>query len=62
MPGQLPPNLIERVNTVVRTSRQMLNEIGREPTLEEIADKLSMPLKQVRKLREIAGRPIKLNA
>jgi Sigma-70 region 3 len=42
-----PPHLIEPVNKVVRTSRQMLNEIGREPTREEVADKLSMPLEKV---------------
>jgi DNA-directed RNA polymerase sigma subunit (sigma70/sigma32) len=40
----------------------MLNEIGREPTLEEIADRLSMPLETLRKLRDLAGRPIPLNA
>jgi RNA polymerase primary sigma factor len=62
MPGQIPPDLIERVNKVVRTSRQMLTEIGREPTLEEIADRLSMPLETVRKLRELAGRPLPLEA
>jgi RNA polymerase primary sigma factor len=62
MPGHVPPDLIERLNKVVRTSQQMLNEIGREPTLEEIADRLSMPLETVRKLRDLAGRPIPLNA
>jgi RNA polymerase primary sigma factor len=62
MPGHIPPDLIERLNKVVRTSQQMLNEIGREPTLEEIADRLSMPLETVRKLRDLAGRPIPLSA
>jgi len=62
MPSQIPPHLIERVNKVVRTSRQMLNEIGREPTPEEVAGKLSMPLEKVRKLLEIAGLPIRLDA
>ena len=62
MPSQIPPDLIERVNKVVRTSRQMLTEIGREPTLQEIADRLSMPLETVRKLRELAGSPIALEA
>jgi RNA polymerase primary sigma factor len=62
MHGQIPPKLIESVNRVVRTSRRMLNEIGREPTPEEVADKLSMPLEKVRKLLEIAGLPIRLDA
>jgi RNA polymerase primary sigma factor len=62
MPSQIPPHLIEGVNKVVRTSRQMLNEIGREPTPEEVANKLSMPLEKVRKLLEIAGLPIRLDA
>ena len=62
MPSQIPPHLIEGVNKVVRTSRQMLNEIGREPTPEEVANKLPMPLEKVRKLLEIAGLPIRLDA
>jgi hypothetical protein len=53
---------IEGVNKVVRTSRQMLTEIGREPTPEEVANKLSMPLEKVRKLLEVAGLPIRLEA
>jgi RNA polymerase primary sigma factor len=62
MHGQIPPHLIDTVNRVVRTSRRMLNEIGREPTPEEVAAKLSMPLEKVRKLIEIAALPIKLGA
>ena len=62
MHGQIPPHLIEAVNRVVRTSRRMLNEIGREPTPGEVAAKLSMPLEKVRKLLEIAGLPIRPNA
>jgi RNA polymerase primary sigma factor len=62
MPGLIPPHLIEGVNKVVRTSRRMLNEIGREPTPKEIAEKLSMPLEKVRKLLEIARLPIRLDA
>lgn len=62
MHGQIPPHLIETVNRVVRTSRRMLNEIGREPTPEEVAAKLSMPLQKVRKLLEIAALPIRLGA
>jgi RNA polymerase primary sigma factor len=62
MHGQIPPHLIETVNSLVRTSRRMLNEIGREPTPEEVAEKLSMPLEKVRKLLEIAGLPIRLDA
>ena len=62
MHGQIPPHLIDTVNWVVRTSRRMLNEIGREPTPEEVAAKLSMPIEKVRKLLEIAALPIKLGA
>src|SRR6516162_3994117 len=62
MHGQIPPHLIETVNAVVRTSRRMLNKIGRKPTPEEVAAKLSMPLEKVRKLFEIAGLPIRLDA
>jgi len=62
MPGRIPLHLIETVNRLVRTSRRMLNEIGREPTPEELAEKLSMPLEKVRKLLEIAGLPIRLDA
>jgi RNA polymerase primary sigma factor len=62
MPGQIPPDLIETVNRVVRTSRRMLNEIGREPTPEEVAEELSMPVEKVRRLLEIAGLPIRLDA
>ena len=62
MHGQIPPHLIDTINRVVRTSRRMLNEIGREPTPEEVAAKLSMPLEKVRKLLEIAALPIRLGA
>ena len=62
MHGRIPPHLIERVNRVVRMSRRMLNEIGREPTPEEVSAKLSMPLEKVRKLLEIAALPIRLGA
>src|SRR5215472_6231319 len=62
MHGQIPPHLIDTVNRVVRTSRRMLNEIGREPTPEEVAAKLSMPLEKVQKLLEIAALPIRLGA
>ena len=62
MHGQIPPHLIETVNAVVRTSRRMLNKIGRKPTPEEVAAKLSMPLEKVRKLLEIAALSIRLGA
>ena len=62
MHGQIPPHLIETVNRVVRTSRRMLNEIGREPTSEEVAARLSMPVEKVRKLLEIVALPIRLGA
>jgi RNA polymerase primary sigma factor len=59
---RVPPHIIETVNKVVRTSRQMLPEIGREPTPEELAAKLAMPLDKVRKVLAIARRPIRLEA
>ncbi len=52
--------MIETINKLVRTSRQMLHEIGREPTPEELAEKLSMPLEKVRKVLKIAKEPISL--
>ena len=59
-PVRGPTHVIETVNTVVRTSRQMLPEIGREPTPEELAEKLAMPLDKVHKVLAIAKRPIRL--
>jgi RNA polymerase primary sigma factor len=56
----VPARMIETVNKVVRTSRQMLPEIGREPTANELADKLAMPLDKVHKVLAIANRPIRL--
>jgi hypothetical protein len=50
----LPVDLIETINRIVRASRQMLHEIGREPTPDELAEKLAMPLEDVRKVLEIA--------
>ena len=50
-------HMIETINKIVRTSRQMLNEIGREPTPEELAEKLGMPLEKVRKVLKIAKEP-----
>ena len=52
--------MIESINKIVRTSRQMLHEIGREPTPEELAEKLGMPLEKVRKVLKIAKEPISL--
>ncbi len=52
--------MIETINKLVRTSRQMLHEIGREPTSEEIAMRLGMPLEKVRKVMKIAKEPISL--
>ena len=57
---RIPTNIIEVVNKVVRTSRRMLPEIGREPTPEELADRLEMPREKVEKILEIARRPIRL--
>ena len=52
--------MVEAINKVVRTSRQMLNEIGREPTPEGLAEKLGMPLEKVRKVLKIAKEPLSL--
>ena len=57
---RIPVHMIETINTIVRTSRQMLNEIGREPTPEELAEKLGMPLEKVRKVLKIAKEPLSL--
>ena len=57
---RIPVHMIETINKLVRTSRQMLHEIGREPTPEELAEKLSMPLEKVRKVLKIAKEPISL--
>jgi RNA polymerase primary sigma factor len=57
---RIPVHMIETINTIVRTSRQMLHEIGREPTPEELAEKLAMPLEKVRKVLKIAKEPISL--
>jgi RNA polymerase primary sigma factor len=55
---RMPPHLIETINKLVRTSRQMLQELGREPTAEELARRLAMPLEAVRRVMAIAGLPI----
>ena len=57
---RIPVHMIETINKLVRTSRQMLHEIGREPTPEELAEKLQMPLEKVRKVLKIAKEPISL--
>ncbi len=57
---RIPVHMIETINKIVRTSRQMMHEIGREPTPEELAEKLSMPLEKVRKVLKIAKEPISL--
>jgi RNA polymerase primary sigma factor len=63
-PGQRairgPVRIIETVNKVVRTAQQMLPEIGREATAEEVAKKLAMPLDKVHRVLAIANRPIRL--
>jgi RNA polymerase primary sigma factor len=55
---RIPVHMIEVINKIVRTSRQMLNEMGREPTPEELAEKLHMPLEKVRKSLKIAKEPL----
>jgi RNA polymerase primary sigma factor len=56
----IPEHLIETINKLVRTSHQMLPEIGREPTPEELAEKLSLSLDKVHKLLRIAKQPVRL--
>src|SRR5271169_5870459 len=58
---RVPVHMIEAINKLVRTSRQMLHEIGREPTPEELAEKLAMPLERVRKVLGIAKEPLSLD-
>jgi RNA polymerase primary sigma factor len=57
---RIPVHMIEMINKIVRTSRQMLNEIGREPTPEELAEKLRMPLEKVRKALKTVKEPLSL--
>jgi RNA polymerase primary sigma factor len=57
---RIPVHMIETINKLVRTSRQILHEIGREPTPEELAEKLHMPLEKIRKVMKIAKEPISL--
>ena len=57
---RIPVHMIETINKIVRTSRQFLHEFGREPTPEELAEKLAMPLEKVRKVMKIAKEPISL--
>jgi hypothetical protein len=57
---RIPANIIDTVNKVVRVSRQMFTELGREPTPEELAERLAMPLEKLRKVLEIAKRSIRL--
>jgi RNA polymerase primary sigma factor len=57
---RIPVHMIETINKLVRSSRQMLHEIGREPTPEELAERLGMPLDKVRKVLKIAKEPISL--
>ena len=57
---RIPVHMIETINKIVRTQRQMLHEIGREPTPEELAEKLGLPLEKIRKVLKIAKEPISL--
>ncbi|MBL8641071.1 MAG: RNA polymerase sigma factor RpoD [Alphaproteobacteria bacterium] len=57
---RIPVHMIETINKLVRTSRQMMHEIGREPTPEELAERLHMPLDKVRKVLKIAKEPVSL--
>jgi len=59
---RVPAHMIETINRVVRTSRQILTEIGREPTPEELAEKLAMPLEKVLRVLKIAKQPISLES
>ena len=60
MAEKIPAHLIETINKLVRVSRRLLVDLGREPTPEENAEKLAMPVEKVQKLLEIADRPIVL--
>jgi RNA polymerase primary sigma factor len=62
MSNQFPPRLIETVNKLIRTSRRMMSETGREPTTDELAERLSIPFEKVAKLLDIARRPVKIDA
>ncbi len=57
---RIPVHMIETINKLVRTSRQMMHEMGREPTPEELAERLMMPLEKVRKVLKVAKEPISL--
>jgi RNA polymerase primary sigma factor len=57
---RIPVHMIETINKIVRSQRQMLHEIGREPTPEELAEKLGLPLEKIRKVLKIAKEPISL--
>ena len=57
---RIPVHMIETINKLVRTSRQMMHEIGREPTPEELSERLHMPLEKVRKVLKIAKEPVSL--
>ena len=57
---RIPVHMIETINKIVRTSRQMMHEIGREPTPEEISERLAMPLDKVRKVMKISKEPVSL--
>jgi RNA polymerase primary sigma factor len=61
MNSQRPLNTIDLVNRLVRTSRQMMQQIHREPTPEELAHKLAIPVEEVHELWEIARTPVRLN-
>jgi RNA polymerase primary sigma factor len=62
MATQQPAQVIDTINLLVRTSRQMLPELGRTPMPEELAEKLAMPVEKVRGLLEIAQAPIRLGS
>ena len=57
---RIPVHMIETINKLVRTSRQMLHDMGREPTPEELAKRMRMPLEKVRKILKIAKEPVSL--
>ena len=58
-PIRIPAQMIETINRLVRTSQQMLLQTGREPTPEELAERLAMPSEKVKKLLEIAMVPVR---
>lgn len=57
---RIPVHMVETINRLIRTSRQLVQELGREPTAEEIAEKMDIPVERVREIRKISQDPVSL--